>query len=244
MLGKEKDVLIGVPELGRKKEQPTNIHRDLLDKYKFPYYSSRAVYSLNILDCIARNANLEFFGCGPLKNFGHCLLPPCTLKINRATMQGGFIGYDVHGLPCKKLAKFEGKVKVATFNLNGDKKGALRFLEMENIRERRFVSKNVCHTVTYDKRVHEIVKSVPPKDRASELLREGMDLRFKSNPEGKVFHDPTAAVCHIHPEIATWVRAKLYCEKGEWGANLDDNGDYIIVDVDQEKIWNHIANGT
>lgn len=241
-LGKT-DVLIGVPELNRRKEVPTNIHKGLLDRYKFPYFSTNAQLSSQFLDqMLFENKDVEFFGCGPLKNFGGLCRRPYFLSLDRATMQGGFIGYDIHGLPVPRLPKFEGKIKVPTFNLNGCKQGATRFLEMK-IRDRRFVGKNVCHGVTYDKTVHEYVKSVPPKDRAAELLREGMDLRFKSNPEGKVFHDPTAAACHLHPEIGTWVKAKPFLEKGEWGAILNENGDSILVDIDKEKLWKHIAEG-
>jgi inosine-uridine nucleoside N-ribohydrolase len=243
MLDKHQEVAIGVPEIGRRKEQPTNIHKALLDKYKFPYFSSKAYESQNLIfNLLAKNDDMNFFGCGPLKNIGKFPLTNSILRFDRATMQGGFIGYDVHGLPVPRLTKFEGKIKVPTFNLGGYKQGALNFLQM-NIKDRRFVSKNVCHGVTYDKTVHDIVRSIPASNRASELLREGMDLRFQSNPEGKVFHDPTAAVCHLHPEIATWVKAKLYYEKGEWGANLDENGDKIIIDIHKEKLWQHIAEG-
>jgi inosine-uridine nucleoside N-ribohydrolase len=242
MLDKHRDVMIGVPELGRRKEQPTNVHKAFLDKYKFPYFSSKAILSQSLIfHIMAKNENMEFFGCGPLKNLG---LPnqSSVMKFDRATMQGGFIGYDIHGLPVPRLPKFEGKTKVPTFNLNGCLQGALEFLRMD-IKDRRFVGKNVCHGVIYDKSVHEYVMSVPAKDRASELIREGMDLRFKSHPEGKAFHDPTAAICHLHPEIGTWVRAKPYREKGEWGSALDDNGDNVLVNIDKEKLWKHLAEG-
>ena len=243
MIDKHQDVSIGVPILGRRKEKPTSIHKAMLDKYKFPYFSSKAKLSSNILDPLLReHKDIEFFGCGPLKNFEALCEHSGFLSLNRATMQGGFIGYDIHGLPVPRLPKFECKVKVPTFNLNGCIQGALKFLEMD-IKDRRFVGKNVCHGITYDKIVHEYVKSIPAVNRASELLRDGMDLRLKSNSNGKLFHDPTAAICHLHPEIGIWVKAKPYREKGEWGATIDEYGDSILVDIDKEKLWNFLAEG-
>jgi inosine-uridine nucleoside N-ribohydrolase len=243
MLGKT-NIPIGVPQLGRRKELPTNIHKALLDKYHFPHFSTNAVLSKDILDSLFKShADLEFFGCGPLKNFGNYKV----LELSRATMQGGFIGYETHNISVKKIDKFIGKERIATFNLNGDKQGAHNFLNM-NIKDRRFVGKNVCHYMIYNSEIHKLIMSTPPKDRASELLREGMDLRFKLGCGGnkyheKKFHDPTAAVCHLHPEIGTWVKAKPYCEKGEWGAKLDDQGDSILIAIDEEKVWDYIAKG-
>lgn len=243
MLDKEQ-IKIGVPELGRRKEKPTNIHKDMLDKYKFPYFSSDAELSKDLFDDLFKEKNLEFFGCGPLKNFNIWAQDHKEIPFDRATMQGGFIGYAIHSMPVVELDKFKYKIKVPTFNLNGCKSGAKALLDLP-IQNRRFVSKNVCHTITYDKKVHDYVKSIPTRNRASELIREGMDFRFKSNPGGKVFHDPTAAICHLHPEIAIWVKARLFYEKGEWGATLNAYvGDWITVDIDRNELWYHLAHGT
>ena len=243
MLDKHQDVAIGVPELGRRKEEPTSIHKEFLKKYNFPYYSSNANKSSSLIfDILTKNVNIDFFGCGPLKNIGTTTISKDILKFDLATMQGGFIGYDVHKLPVPKLLKFENKITVPTFNLNGCIEGALEFLQM-NIKERRFVGKNVCHGLIYNNEIHEYIKSIPAKNRASELIREGMNLRLKSNPEGKKLHDPTAAICHLHPEIGVWVKAKPYREKGKWGSKLDKNGDYVLVDIDKQKLWKHLAEG-
>jgi len=130
------NIPIGVPLLGRRKEIPTNIHRGMLDKYKFPHFSTNAVLSHQLaMDILSQHGDIEFFGCGPLKTFGHIEL---QYQLNKAVMQGGFIGYNTHGLPVKKLEKYLGKERVPTFNLNGDVLGSFNFLKMD-IKERRFI---------------------------------------------------------------------------------------------------------
>jgi pyrimidine-specific ribonucleoside hydrolase len=186
--------------------------------------------------------NSELFICGALKNIGRYFMNN-DIAVSKAVMQGGFIGYDTHGINVPKLEKFIGKEAVPTFNLNGDVKGAKAYLNAR-IRKRYFVSKNVCHTIIYDTEVHKKVMAVPARDRAAELFREGMTEYLKKHPQGKKFHDPAAAVCHLHPEIGTWVKAKLYREKGAWGSHIDgSSGDSIIVDIDYDKLWDYIARG-
>jgi hypothetical protein len=103
-------------------------------------------------------------------------------------------------------------------------------------RRTRFVSKNVCHTVVYNREVHATLR---PKDRASELFKEGMDL-YLARHEGKRVHDPTAAVCHLHPEVAIWVRGKLVKQKGGWSTESGGE-DFFAVDLDYERLWQHIT---
>jgi pyrimidine-specific ribonucleoside hydrolase len=233
------NTLIGVPLIGRHREEPTSVHRQLLEKYKYPLHSSECLLSEGLLNDRLHPVT-ELFICGAVKNIGR-YLSTHQVQITKATMQGGFIGYDEHGIKVPQLDKFKGRNTVATFNLNGDVKGSTAFLEA-NIQERRFVSKNVCHTIVYNTDVHRRVMQTPPRNRASELLREGMGLYLKRHPKGKKFHDPSAAVCHLHPEIATWVNAKLYREKGQWGAHVNGTtNDKIIVDIDYDKLWEHIA---
>ena len=99
--------------------------------------------------------------CGAaLKNLGALLhrmrtriydRPPC---LGRAFIQGGFAGEGVVP-PENQLEKFKGKVTCPTFNLNGDPQSALSVLERRAwFSDLRFVSKNVCHGVKYDKAMH------------------------------------------------------------------------------------------
>ena len=77
-----------------------------------------------------------------------------------------------------------------------------------------------------------------PPNRAGELFLEGMKL-YLDKHDSKKFHDPVAAVCHIHPEIGTWFKGTPYRDKGKWGIVSGGNSD-ILVDIDREKFWKHI----
>lgn len=234
---------IGVPKLNRKKEKVTSIHKYLIQKYRYPLYSDKCSLGEEVIhNTLKRYPDSELFICGAVKNIGRYLAEYEETCINKAVMQGGFISYGTHGIPVPKLKKFIGKEAVPTFNLNGDLKGANAYLSA-NIKKRWFVGKNVCHAIIYNPETHKKVMEIPPKNRAAELFREGMTEYLKKHPKGKKFHDPTAAVCHLHPEIGTWVKAKLYKEKGAWGSHLDNTGDNIIINIDNNKLWNYIARG-
>jgi hypothetical protein len=56
-----------------------------------------------------------------------------------------------------------------------------------------------------------------------------------------MFHDPVAAVCHLHPHVGTWVRGKPTKMGDGWGTTLDENGDFILADLDYDKFWEHIS---
>jgi pyrimidine-specific ribonucleoside hydrolase len=83
--------------------------------------------------------------------------------------------------------------------------------------------------------------SFTPINMAMELFREGMGMYLSKHSEKK-FHDPTAAVCHKHPEIGTWIDGTLYREHGKWGTLLGGK-DKMLVDIDREKLWQYIAQG-
>ncbi len=242
-LGRE-DVVVGVPELGRRKEYLTSIHKYFIIRYNYPRFSDDCCVGEEILHTVFDiYPQSELFICGAIRNIGNYLIRNENIKIPKAVMQGGFIGYDTHGIDVPKLDKFIGKESVPTFNLNGYVRGSQAFLNHYNIGERWFVSKNVCHTAIYDSKIHEKVTAIPAKNRAMELFQEGMTEYLRKHPKGKKFHDPTAAVCHLHPEIGTWVKARLYRYQGGWGSRIDGNGDNIIVDIDHKKLWDYIAKG-
>jgi pyrimidine-specific ribonucleoside hydrolase len=178
----------------------------------------------------------ELFVIGPCTNLGKYIQANPQRTFTRATMQGGFCGYELHW-PNVQLDKFQGLKWCPTFNLNGDRPRALAFLNAK-ITDRRMIGKNVCHTIVYDKETHAQLK---PKDRASELFKEGMDL-YLTKHEGKKFHDPSAAVAHLYPEIVTWIRGKTVKMESGWGTEPDENGDHIAVDIDRQALWNHILN--
>ena len=133
------------------------------------------------------------------------------------------------------MPEFEGKAWMPTFNLNGDRKGAEVLLKAP-ITERRFVGKNVCHTLLYDRARHEAMPAPDPANSAARLFLLAMRLYLEKHPEKK-WHDPTAAACHLHPEIGTWARGRVTKIDGGWGTVPDDKGDLILADIDREALW-------
>lgn len=181
----------------------------------------------------------------PLKNLGALLR---HLSENPAepdfrfdwVAQGGFAGKGV--VPEEdQLPKFKGMVTCPTYNLNGDPKSALLALESGWIRNRRFVSKNVCHGVVYGQALHEVFEerilglSPGAHRRSLELIYRGMDHYLKKKPSGKAFHDPLAACCALDPSIGTWAEVEIYREKGKWGSRYGTPNASIITRYDRER---------
>lgn len=253
---------IGVPEkrdMG--KFSVTPFHHEIMahygNKYRadFPYECGEGGA---IIDwAMNMYPDAELFCIGPVTNVHEYLTKyPNAKRPERATMQGGFCSYDLSSTS-EPLLKFKDCKTVPTFNLNGDKKGGQAFIDEPTIK-RQFVGKNVCHSIFYDEKKNEeqmlrlIGKpSCSPEaylkinelSPAMRMFALGAHTYLKRHPEKK-FHDPTAAVCHLHPEIATWVKGKTYYEKGGWGTRLDANGDDICVDIDRNKLWEHLFAGT
>jgi len=229
------DIPIGVGKLDRYKRWKLGVHTELLERYKYPDNTKHDGFSGDIATDILKNNDPDIFIIGPAKGIGSFLKDNPDFEGSKATMQGGFVGYHLYP-PKIRLEKFEDRVWVPTFNLNGDRKGGMRFIDSK-IKRKQFVSKNICHTVVYDRDKYN--KMNTPRDRASELYMETMHLYLSKHNEKK-FHDPCAAVCHMHPEVGTWIRGKICKMESGWGAVLDENGDYLIADLDYDAFWEHI----
>ena len=231
------DCPVGVAKLNRDKLSSGSVHHQLLKKYKRPLVDVHDGPGDEIIaDAYKKYPDSELFVIGPVTSVAKYLKKNDPL-IPRVTMQGGFLAYDQHNFPCRRLEKFEGKNWVPTFNLNGDRPAGLALMAARAT-ERRFVTKNVCHTVIYNKAVHERLK---PHNEPSRMFKEAMDMYLEKHDEKK-FHDPTAAVCHVIPEVASWVRGNLMKIESGWGTKLNEDGDYIIADIDYDRLWNHICN--
>lgn len=232
------NIPVGVGRTGRSSTSSGGMHYAMLDRYGMPRAASHDGSGEALIAAAAEKGTPELFAIGPLESAGAYLLQGGTFT--RATMQGGFLGYHLHTHEVERLPKFEGKETVATFNLNGNLKGAEALLN--GAFPRRFAGKNVCHTLVYDETIHKQVKARPPATRAAELFHEAMDIYLASH-DGKKFHDPAAAVCMLHPEIGTWVNGQLYREKGGWGTRVtgDTKHDLVLADIDREQLWNCIA---
>ncbi len=149
--------------------------------------------------------------------------------------QGGFAGEGV--VPSEKqLEKFRGRRTCPTFNLNGDVPSAKRALAYPGIAKLNFVSKNVCHGVSYDAEIHERFGALRDLSLSLSLIWRGMEKYLRRHPEGKKFHDPLAACCAIDETIGTWAEVEIYRERGEWGSRLSAGSNtWIITDYDHEK---------
>ena len=176
---------------------------------------------------------------GPATAFGDYWERNQDVVIPKMTVQGGFIGYDVHGLPCCRLPKFEGLETVPTFNLMGSAKGADAIMSA-NIQDLKFVSKNVCHSILLTQELYDHYLQIPNNDL--EQFYDDCIFYLLEEKPWRVYHDPLAVAMHSHPELGTWVRAKLYrTPEKEYGSRLDENSNsQIIVDVDRPKFWQEI----
>jgi len=157
--------------------------------------------------------------------------------INKLVVQGGFAGDNVMP-PELVLEKFKGRLTCPTFNLNGDVKAALKILASDKIKEKLFVSKNVCNAVIYDQAMHEFMQPYKNNNIGLTMLVDGMSFYLDKKPNGKVFHDPLAACVAIDKNICKFETVELYREKGEWGSRYSSNSNasiYIQVDMDRFK---------
>jgi hypothetical protein len=75
-----------------------------------------------------------------------------------------------------------------------------------------------------------------PGNAATVLFMAGM-RSYLAHHEAKKWHDPTAAACHLHPEIGTWVRGRVAKMEDGWGTLADDHGDLILAEVDRDALW-------
>ena len=228
------NIPIGVAKLGRNSFSSGSIHHDLLSLYGQPFKSEPDGLGRQVIASVKQSGD-ELFVIGPLSSVGQ-YLHWSGAPFSAATMQGGFVPYSFYR-PAITLDKFENKAWMPTFNLGGDKKGAEAFLSASM--PRRIVGKSICHTVEFNRA--RFARFAPAKNRASELFREAADLYFARH-DSKKFHDPTAAVCMMHPEVGTWMDGKT--TKQEGGYTTRPGEDKILVDLDYEAMWSHLENWT
>ena len=160
---------------------------------------------------------------------------PEGFRLGRWVAQGGFAGDNV--VPAEhRLAKFAGMETCPTYNFNGDPKGARLALDHPAIAERRCVSKNVCHGVSYDRALHERVGDHVGQRRSLAMIHEAMTQYLRKREAGKMFHDPLAACCALDPSIATWAEVELVRKGGKWGSQLAPGSNtWITIAVDHER---------
>jgi hypothetical protein len=109
----------------------------------------------------------------PLKNLGAAIRLP-GFELGQLVAQGGFAGDGVVPVD-RQLAKFRGMVTCPSYNLNGDPASALAVMSTAAIARKRFVSKNVCHGIVYDRTLHARVAASRDRSRSLDVIWRGMD---------------------------------------------------------------------
>lgn len=151
------------------------------------------------------------------------------------TFQGGFLPYSRH-VPQVRLDKFEGKEAVPTFNFNGAR-GAVDAVLGATIGRRQFVGKNICHTLTLNREAFAGFSQA--RCEASRLYRLCAELYLQKHEEKKL-HDPTALVCHLHPEVGVWYRGAPIRRGSGW--TTEPGTDFVLADVYRNHLWHHLRN--
>jgi pyrimidine-specific ribonucleoside hydrolase len=245
----EQDFTIGVSHIDRlcqcgekdcpRKFSSGGIHHKLLKRFGRPLdrIADGEGHQLIEKACFEFD-DLEALVIGPATCLAFAVKHLYAKPIKRITVQGGFLGYHQHEFPCLRLPKFEGLSWCPTFNLNGDRKAAITLAESGI--PLQYVSKNVCHTIEFDRNRFSDFGGGKASCAASELFIEAATLYFQKH-DAKKFHDPTAAVCHLHPEIADWVRGHMVKIEGGWGTVLDPSGHRIIADINRHLLWKHLS---
>jgi inosine-uridine nucleoside N-ribohydrolase len=231
----ELDIPVGASKPDSRKFSSGGMHYALLDHFGFPREASHDGPGHEVIAAtLDRHPGCEFLVIGPCTSTARYLSRSDARVPRRLTMQGGFLGYHLHA-PKVRLPEFEDRIWMPTFNLNGDRRGAEVLLKAP-IAERRFVGKNVCHTLLYDRAFHASMPAADAGKPATVLFMAGMEVYLRAH-EAKKWHDPAAAALHLHPEIGTWVRGRVTKIEAGWGTVADEGGDLILADVDRAALW-------
>jgi len=203
------------------------------------------------------------FTAGPNKNLGEAMKLG-TLNLKAWYPQGGFAGDNV--VPNEYiLDKFKGKIICPTSNFDGSKKESLSAIQSPNIKVKYACSKNVCHNVIYDKKIHKIIKQYvdehqdknSDKYKSIELIYDAMNKGYfekKQNKEyfekkqnktnlknrgignfGKKMHDVLPAVCMSDLSVCEWKEVDMFYETKGWGCNLKD-GTNVFISINYDEV--------
>jgi len=108
-----------------------------------------------------------------------------TISIKRWVAQGGFAGDNIVE-PEFRMKKFEGMITCATYNFGGDIAAADKALNTNKIKERLLVSKNVCHSLCYDKEFHKKLAVFKDNHIGLRLIYDCMDTYLDKKSEKKI----------------------------------------------------------
>jgi pyrimidine-specific ribonucleoside hydrolase len=190
-----------------------------------------------IYNTILENPDLTIITGGPLKNVRKAI-EDYNIELKEIVVQGGFAGDNVVAEE-DRLEKFKGKTTCPTFNLNGDVEGGKLVLSHPGIGKRYFVSKNVCHGVTYDNEFHERLRADKHNKLSNSIIWNCMEIYLNKHSHGKMLHDPLAAACLIDKAVCDFKEVEIYRSKGEWGSAVKaKTNTYITVKVYKDRFYN------
>lgn len=227
----DKNIPIGSYKLNYGKECVSSFHYKWLGNCEPKHPDDHGYIILNYL--YKQFPDLEILTGGPLGNVGE-FVKNFNPKLNRITIQGGFAGDSI--VPKEyRLPKFDGKEFCPTFNLNGNVDAALVIIQNKNIKRKQFISKNVCHGISWEQET-----KVNITHDGLKLANEGMQIYLQKG-HGKMMHDTVAMAAMLVPEIFEFKQVDLFRRKGEWGCRLNENSNnFISIHCDQNKFWNLI----
>jgi hypothetical protein len=151
---------------------------------------------------------------GPAKNIGD------ILRCEELYFQGGYSPNSIVPLP-----KFDGMNNVPSFNPNGAPKYFEALLTTNDIRQRYYIGKNVCHGFTKG----DLRKMWEPKNK--------LVLKFWNElSESKAMHDVLAAMMFINKDMGIWERAKPIKTKNGYTTEPTTEEIYTLIGVNNETL--------
>ena len=217
---------------------------------RIPKIATKAVDAYKLMLAICDEDTILYTG-GPNKNLGKALQNG-ELKIKAWFAQGGFAGDNI--VPEEYiLPKFKGKQTCATWNFGGLVKETKLALSSKNIPIRYLCSKNVCHSILYDDKMHAIFKTyldtnednMSQKYLSIKLFYQAM-INGYGNKRNKKMHDLLPVVCIRDLTVCTWAQVELYTRedknKSEWGSNFSqDSNTFICINYDKPKFLEYLT---
>ncbi len=220
---------------GRKDGHVSEWHRGFLKSW--PHSEPDAKGHDVIARSIEEHPALVVLTGAPLQNLRFWLERHERRELSRWVGQGGFAGDSLVD-PSNRLAKFDGRETCESYNFGGDPKGALAMLASPRVRERRLVSKNVCHGLLYDHAAHHALAEVAAAHAGLALVHAAMEHYLRVHPGGKLLHDPLAACAMIDPSVCEWREVEVYREAGCWGSRpREGTNTWISVALHRERFW-------
>ena len=98
------------------------------------------------------------------------------------------------------------------------------------------MSKNVCHGVAYDKKLHfKAFVNFDSLNRGTQRIVLGMNTYLRNKPQ-KLFHDPLTCVAMLNNNVVEFKQVEPFEAKGEWGSNLkDDTNTFISISYNYDN---------